>query len=274
MKLDRPRLRRVPFERGAHLFIHQDGITRGSYAALRYELNAVQREFSSRKAIRRCGRNSHDCGSAFCEVCSVARASQLRRDLMARLSPVRFGTVLVWTATVASTPSAALGPLRADLVRVIQATTAGGWLKRRGVIGTARVIEPKLSLSGWHPHAHTMLVFRTKLASEEIEKFVADLIDRSLDKAVALGITTSYKGQDARSFIPSEAVDYLTKEAVRPGGQDAGSVLWHRISRGDSDALDLVHELEAGMFRARAIVTTGVLAPPLDFDDLIARGRI
>ncbi|MGX1701706.1 hypothetical protein [Microbacterium sp. NPDC055357] len=186
---------------------------------------------------------------------------------------MRFGTVLLWTATVPSMLGAALGPLRADLVRVIQATTGGGWLARRGVMGTARVIECKYSASGWHPHAHTMLVFRNELTPSEVVAFDVELRNRYLSKADRLDVAASAEGQDVRRYgAHSDAVDYITKERVSPHGTDSASVLWDLVRQGVADALTLVHELESGTYRRRSWAVTGVCAPPVELDSLIARG--
>lgn len=270
--------------RAVHSPFHQDALIRGSIDArhaltpgsldeARYALNALQREYSLRSSVRRCGRNGWKCGLAECSTCSTSRATQQRRDLMHSLTHNRTGTVLMWTATLASSPDLR-GTWRA-LSSVISATVGGGWMKARGVVGYARVVEPELGVGGWHPHAHSLIVFRNELSDAEVETFSRALTARYLTKADRTSVQASPAGQDVRrAENVTTAVDYMTKTGVRLYGNDTASRLWAAVAAGDHDALVRVHELEQGAHRRRRWTTTGVCAPVLDFDEMLARGIV
>lgn len=184
---------------------------------------------------------------------------------MASLGAADYGYALMWTATIATTPGRALRQQRDDLLRLIQATTRGGWLGRRGIIGTARVIEPERSSDGWHVHAHTLLVSSNEFVRANARAFAVDLRERYLSEADRLGIAASAEGQRVETARRvSDLVDYITKGRVRPGGQDAPSALWADVAAGDADALALVYDLEAGTLRCRSWTTTGVCRPLTD----------
>lgn len=194
---------------------------------------------------------------------------------MSALGSQRHGTVLLWTATIASTPGRALRPQWGDLSRVLSATLKGGWLKRRGVTGSARAIEPKRGDAAWHVHAHSLIVFPESKSREDSRAFALSLRERFLQQAERLGIDAGPQGQDVRVVTDlSRAVDYITKERVSANGTNSASRLWASVHAGDADALPLIHELEAGAFRRRAWEVTGVCQPLLDFDALIAAGAL
>lgn len=261
-----------------HRFTIYDGITVGTDAdnSSRYALTDTQRLYSIRSSIRRCGQGRHRCKGALCARCAGDRVGQQRRDLYAATEGIT-GTMLSWSATIASSTEASVRQQWSDLMRVLQATTEGGWLTvpSRGVVGTARTIEPEHGPDGWHVHAHYLLVFRNELTPAEVERFQADLLDRFLTKAHRLGIHATADGQDiARTRSVTAWTRYLTKGRIRRGNTDVLSRLWSAVDDGDADALDLVHDLEAGAFRRRMWTTTGACKPPIDFDDWIASGRI
>lgn len=261
--------------RARSLSIHQDTVTIGTAHDARYALNATQRVYSLRSKLRNCGQVGHKCGSALCAVCSTGRASQHRRDLMSALGSQHHGTALMWTATISSTPGRALRPQWGDLSQVLAATLKGGWLRRRGVAGSARAIEPKRGSEAWHVHAHSLIVFSETKSREDSVAFALSLRDRFLQQAEALDIDAGPQGQHVRVVTDlSIAVDYITKDRVSANGTNSASRLWASVHAGDADALSLIHELEAGAFRRRAWEVTGVCQPPLDFDDLLRRGAM
>lgn len=262
--------------RGARsLSIHQDTVTVGTAHDARYALNATQRIYSLRSKLRNCGQVGHKCGLALCAVCSTSRASQHRRNLMSALGSQHHGTVLLWTATIASTPGRALRPQWGDLSRVLAATLKGGWLKRRGVAGSARAIEPKRGTEGWHVHAHSLIVFPESKSRDDLRTFALSLRDRFLQQADRLGIDAGPQGQHVRVVTDlSIAVDYITKDRVSANGTNSASRLWASVHAGDAEALELIHEFEAGAFRRRAWEVTGICQPLLDFDDLLRTGAL
>lgn len=191
---------------------------------------------------------------------------------MQSLSHYRIGTVLLWTATVESSPD--LRPLWKQLSSTISATIGSGWMKDRGVIGYARAVEVERGVGGWHPHAHSLIVFRKELSDAEVDAFSHQLVDRYLAKADRSGAHASPRGQDVRrAENVSVAVDYMTKGGVRLYGNDTASRLWAAVTAGDGDALVRVHELEQGGHRRRRWTTTGVCQPVVDFDEWLASGR-
>lgn len=231
--------------------------------------------YSLRSKLRNCGQVGHKCGMALCAVCSTGRASQRRRELMRALGSQHHGTVLLWTATIASTPGRALRPQWGDLSRVLAETLKGGWLKRRGVAGSARAIEPKRGDAAWHVHAHSLIVFPESKSREDSLAFALSLRERFLQQAERLGIDAGPRGQHVRVVTElSRAVDYITKERVSANATNSASRLWASVHAGDADALSLIHELEAGAFRRRAWEATGVCQPPIDFDDLLRSGAL
>ncbi|WP_154096519.1 hypothetical protein [Microbacterium testaceum] len=192
---------------------------------------------------------------------------------MHSLTHYRTGTVLMWTATVESSPD--LRPLWKQLSSTISATIGSGWMKDHDVIGYARAVEPELGAGGWHPHAHSLIVFRNELTDAEVDAFSRALVDRYLAKADRTGTHASARGQDVRrAENVSVAVDYMTKGGVRLYGNDTASRLWAAVAAGDGDALVKVHELEQGGHRRRRWTTTGVCAPVMDFDEMLAAGKI
>lgn len=237
-------------------------------------LTEAQRAYSLRSSIRRCGQAGHRCGGALCARCSAARSGQFRRELTASLRHQN-GTMVSWTPTVATRPSAGLRQQWEDLLAVIQATTRGGWLARQGVSGTARAVEIEHSSAGWHVHAHMMLVFRSQLSAEDFERFALTLDSRYLSEADRLGVSAHAEGQDIQRTRSARAwTKYLSKGHVRANGEDGPARLWADVVAGDADALAAVHELEAGSFRRRMFTTTGVCRPLLDFDDLLRSGAV
>ncbi len=184
-----------------------------------------------------------------------------------------------WSATIASSPDVPIRQQWGDLLALLQAATRGGWLSRRGVVGTVRAVEPEHGPDGWHVHAHYLLVFRNELTPAEVEHFRAALLDRYFSEADRLGIHATADGQDiARTRSATAWTRYLTKGRIRRGATDVLSRLWTAVDDGDTDALHLVHDLEAGAFRRRMWTPTGVCKlseyAGLDFDDLIARGIV
>lgn len=259
----------------ATLSIYQDGLSRGDRYKARYELNGVQRLYSLRQGIRRCFQGGRRCESALCAVCSTARASQNRRSLLDSLTTAQHGTVLLWTPTIAGEPGEGLRSHWSALVEVMQATTAGGWLKRRGVSGTARAIEVEHTAAGWHPHGHILICFPKRLTRDEAREFALILRDRWIVKAAELDRHASPQGQHVALIGDSDlhrAARYITKSRIRANAADTPSSLWSSVRDGDADALSLVHELEAGSFRRRTWTTTGTCRPVLDLDDLLASG--
>lgn len=288
----RARIRRVPItaqQRAAHdradrhadnlvaaLSTIKDAVTIGTGDNARHALTDTQRLYSIRSSIRRCGQGRHRCGGALCARCAGDRVGQQRRDLYAATSHST-GTMLSWSATIASSPDVAVRRQWADLIALLQATTRGGWLSRRHVVGTVRTIEPEHGPDGWHVHAHYLLVFQNELTPAEVERFQAELLDRYLAEAHRLGIRATADGQDiARTRSATAWTKYLTKGRIRRGNTDVLSRLWSAVDDGDADALDLVHDLEAGAFRRRLWTPTGVCKLPeyagLDFDEMLARG--
>lgn len=192
---------------------------------------------------------------------------------MHALTHNRRGTVLMWTSTVESSPD--LRPTWKQLSSTISATIGSEWLKTRGVIGYARAVEVELGVGEWHPHAHSLIVFRNELTDAEVDAFSRQLVDRYVAKADRTGAHASARGQDVRrAENVSVAVDYMTKGGVRLYGHDTASRLWAAVAAGDGDALVRVHELEQGGHRRRRWTTTGVCQPVVDFDQLLAAGII
>lgn len=237
-------------------------------------LTEAQRVYSLRSKIRRCGQAGHRCGSALCARCSTARSGQLRRELTVSLRHQN-GTAALWTATIATTPEKGARQAWSDLLKVIQATTRGGWLQRQGVAGSARAIEPEISDGGVHVHAHTLLILKSEIDADAFRRFALTVRSRYLSEADRLGIAASAAGQDI-ALVDSlpRVVRYITKSGVRANGTDALSRLWTAVEQGDADALAAVHDLEGAAYRRRAWTTTGVCRPLLDFDDLLRSGAV
>ncbi|KZE41585.1 hypothetical protein AVW09_03095 [Microbacterium sp. T32] len=249
-------------------------IRTGPTDSRRHALTQAQQLYSLRRSIKRCGQAGHKCGGALCARCSGARSGRFRRELYAAVKH-QPGTLVSWTATVATTPSAGVRQQWADLLAVIQATTRGGWLARQGIIGTARAVEVARSADGWHVHAHHLAVFRNVLSAENFDTFALTLRSRYLAEADRLGIPASSYGQDiARTRSAHAWTHYLDKGGIHPDGNDTASQLWTAVLAGDADALHLAHELEAGAYRRRMWTTTGVCRPVPDFDALVAAGAL
>lgn len=181
--------------------------------------------------------------------------------------------MLLWTATIQKRPSVSFSEARRDLLHLIQKTAAGSWLKRRGVIGTARLIENEHPDGSWHVHAHVILVFRNSLSRDEAVVFAIQLRDRYLGKADALSIPAGKQGQHVMRGSKEGLIRYVTKDVTRLGGYNTSSKLWEQVAAGDADALALIHEMEAGNYRKRNWTVTGVckLAQVEDFDELLAK---
>lgn len=258
------------------VFTIKDALTVGGSPqhSSRYALDEAQRTYSLRRGVQRCGQAGHRCRSAWHGQCAAARSGQLRRDLTAALRHQN-GSMALWTATVATTPGTGARQAWRDLLRVIQATTRGGWLARQGVTGTARAIEIERGPEGWHVHAHTLIVFSETVSSADFERFASTARSRYLSEAARLGIAASAAGQDvSRVRSLPRVVRYITKSGVRANGTDTPSRLWAAVESGDADALAAVHELEGAAYRRRAWTTTGVCRLPPDFDDLLAAGAL
>lgn len=259
--------RRVPFEHVAPVHSSIDGLTPDSGSPSKRDLKAFQETYSSLKSIRLCGINGHRCNGALCAQCSPKRARRHRRELMAALSACQPAYALLWTATIGSTPERPLAELWSDLDRLRAYMVSGSWLNRR-VDGYARAIEVERPW-GWHPHAHTLLVFRNELSRADAVKLAHEIQTRYLQAADLRGIAASAKGQRIQ-VVPlsqlSSVVNYITKQTMstKPSqtpGTVTPSMLLRDAYAGDADALDLLHELERASYRRRTWQTGGILRP-------------
>ena len=222
------------------------------------QLRAFQESYSALKSIQRCGLNRRSCDGALCARCSSKRSRRHRRELQRALSASPPAYAMMWTATVASTPDRALAALWDDLDGLIQHMASGAWLSRR-VDGYVRSIEVERTPNGWHPHAHTLLVFRNELTRPEATKLAQDIQRRYLRAADLRRIPASAKGQHV-VVVPltdlSTIVGYITKQHMTTGpsrtpGTLTPSMLLRSSFAGDADALELLNELELAYYRRR-----------------------
>ncbi|GAA3743927.1 hypothetical protein GCM10022239_19200 [Leifsonia bigeumensis] len=185
---------------------------------------------------------------------------------MAALAASKPVYALLWTATIASTPERPLGELWSDLDKLNAYMVSGSWLSSR-VDGYVRSIEIERTPSGWHPHAHTLLVFRNKLSRTDAVKLAREIQARWLRSADLRGIAASAKGQRVQ-VVPmgqlSTVVDYITKSHMttrssRTPGTVTPAMLLGSAYRGDADALDLLTELERSSYRRRTWQPGGML---------------
>lgn len=259
--------RRVPFDTHA-VPVHssQDVLTPDSRPPTKAELKKFQEKYSSLKSIRLCGINRHRCRSALCARCSGKRVRRHRRELMVALRTAEPAYALLWTSTIASTPNRPLGELWDELDRLQVYMVSGSWLSRR-VDGYVRVVEIECFLGGWHPHTHTLLVFTNKLSREDALKLAREIQARYLRAAGLRGIAASAKGQHVQ-VVPlsqlSTVVDYITKSHMLTGpsrtpGTITPSMLLRASYAGDTDALDLLVELERASYRRRTWQSGGTL---------------
>ncbi|WP_344781800.1 protein rep [Microbacterium kribbense] len=212
------------------------------------------------------------CRSALCALCSGRRARRQRRELIAALRASRPRYALLWTYTLASTPDAALGPLIGNLAELHAAVNASGWLSSK-VDGYARVVEIERPDSGWHPHGHELFIFKKHLSRAEAQTFAVALRDRYLSAAARLGIPASAAGQHVR-VVPLDQLDvaarYITKQHITTGPK-AGTRTLAMLSadaftRGDADALALIHEAEAATYRRQLWRVSGACKSPVLFN--------
>ncbi|AZS41501.1 hypothetical protein CVS54_02856 [Microbacterium oxydans] len=175
---------------------------------------------------------------------------------------------MLWTYTIASSPDRALGPMLRDLTKLMTAVNASGWLSSK-VDGYARVIEIERPVGGWHPHGHVLLCFQNRMTRTEARAFALTLRDRYLAAANRLGISASTMGQHVR-LVPVEQIDvavrYVTKQHVltKPkadGSATLSSLTMDAYTRGDADALDLLHEVEGATYGKQLWRTAGICKP-------------
>ncbi len=175
---------------------------------------------------------------------------------------------LLWTATVGSSPGRALRETWDDLDALMRAMVRNAWLSSR-VDGYARAVEVEHTPGGWHPHVHTLLVFRNELTRPEAVKLAHDIQRRYLHAAALRGIPASAKGQHVR-VVPlarlSSTVDYITKSHMltrpsRKPGTRTPAILLRASFAGDADAHDLLNELERASYGRRTWQPGGDLRP-------------
>lgn len=176
----------------------------------------------------------------------------------------------MWTATVASSPDSGLSPTWDSLDKLIRAHSARSWLTKRAD-GYARAIEVELTPGGWHPHAHTLLVFKDLLTRAEAVSLASDIVNRWLTIAHDQGVDASWAGQDVRA-VPAEEIDdrarYVTKSHLltRPSakpGTVTPAMLLRRAATGDEEAVRLWQELEDAAYGRRTWQTGGILRPSM-----------
>lgn len=232
----------------------------------RADLHAFQRGYSALKSVRLCGLAAHGCDGAQCARCSAKRQRRIRRRLSAALRHAEPCSALLWTSSVGHRPERPLAALWSELDATHAAVVSRGWLTRRAD-GYARAVEIERAPQGWHPHAHTILVFRNELTAGQISELARDLRARWIDSAAKLGIPASAAGFDLRPIAGlhlSAAVSYLTKahmttRPTRKPGTLTPAMILRDAAAGDADALDLMHELDRASFRRRMFQTGGIL---------------
>lgn len=262
--------RRVPFERPA-VPVHSslDALTSDSAPSPKWASKRFQERYSALKSVRLCGIGGRRCRGALCALCSPRRARRHHRDLMQAVQRSQPRYALLWTATVGSTPGRALDESWDDLERLQRYVVSGSWLSRR-VGGYARTIEVEHAPGGWHPHSHTLLVFRNELTRPEAVKLAQAIQRRYLRAADLRGIPASAQGQRVQ-VVPlsqlSTAVDYITKthmmtRPARSQGTLTPAMLLRASMAGDADAYALLTELEHASYRRRTWQVGGMLTAP------------
>lgn len=262
--------RRVLFERPAppvHSSLDVASPDPGSPS--RWAAKRFQEEHSTLKSVRLCGINGHRCYGALCAPCSPRRARRHRRDLMRAVGGSNPRYALLWTATVGSTPGRALSELWSELDSIQRYMVSGSWLSRR-VDGYVRSVEVEHTPGGWHPHAHTLLVFRNELTRPEAVKLALAIRQRYLRAADLRGIAASARGQHVEVVPLSElrsTVGYITKshmmtEPSQKPGTLTPSMLLRASIAGDADAYVLWTELERASHGRRTWQRGGMLVAP------------
>lgn len=225
---------------------------------------------SSLKSVRECGSYGKRCHSALCAPCSRRRARHHRQELHEALnvSPARY--MLLWTSTVASSPDRALSQTWDDLDKVIRAHSAGSWLTRRAN-GYARAIEVERTPGGWHPHAHTLLVFQNAMTRADAVSLAVDIRARWLSIAHDQGIEADKTGQHVFA-VPlakvGQIVGYvgkshlLTRPSAKPGTVTPAMLL-RDAATGDAEAVRLWQELESAACGRRTWQTGGLFRPSI-----------
>lgn len=216
-------------------------------------------------SVRACGRYNLFCGSARCAKCSGRLLKAHRQELYAALNESPAAYAILWTATVPSAPGRALEATWNDLDRLIRHMNSGGWLLRR-VNGYARAVEVELAAGGWHPHSHTLLVFRNGLTRPEAVAMALAIRARWLKAGDIEGIAPDKAGQHF-CCVPlrrlGDVIGYLTKDALsgKPVGKVTGARLLRAAAAGDPSAVRLWREYQHAASYRRTWQTGGTLKP-------------
>jgi hypothetical protein len=176
-------------------------------------------------------------------------------------------SVLAFTLTQEQETGEALADSLNRLTKTIAATTSGrAWADLKstyGIIGMGYVVELKHSPTGWHPHAHGFLVSTRDLTQEQGSRLGLAVRRRWVQQSTG----ASLAGQHAALLDPAEyysSTRYLAKDHPRYTtsnmvNRTIGDLV-HDASRGDLDALDLLHEVGSATVRRRRFSwTPGIL---------------
>lgn len=221
------------------------------------------------------------CASPWsCPVCSPVirrrRADELTR--LVEAVQARGGCALLVTPTMPHGPDDALRDLLTDLQAAWRAMWAGRWAddfrEAWGIVGSARAIEVTWGArSGWHAHAHAIVMLDETITMAEVVEFWAPLLVRWQDtvEKITGRRPDSLACLDVRPVVDARNVSEYVVDA---GGWTIGAELaagpvklgrasgrWSPFSLlaaaacwGDADAARLWHEYEDATAKRKAIV--------------------
>lgn len=231
-------------------------------------LGTFLREVTTLRRLRDCGRygTARRCDLLLCTRCGPR--SQRRDARKARSVIGGAGSVILWTATVEDGASGSLADSWNSLARAWESFSAKGWLRQQ-VDGYVRHTGITVSDRGWHPHFHTLLIFRNELLPDQVLSLRTEIPSRWVRRSSRLGTVAVDLAQDLRAPVAGRHAGGLIAYAVRQtwghphGVRGTPEGLLVAAARGDADALDLWHELErashgrrfraaAGVFRAES----------------------
>lgn len=291
------------------------GEVRQARRASRHDLKRAQRLVTAARSSSLCllaaaaevsvgvGRNLtahvsgvHRCGSPWsCPVCAPVvrerRAAEIDQALGAHLASG--GSAVFVTQTLRHSAADALAPRLDPVSRALAHCLRGSsWERRRkrlGYLGSIKAVEITHGSNGWHPHAHSVLLFDQVLDEVAVEDLRSWLHQRWEGVVVRRGLGTldAQHGVDVRPVRSAgELAGYLAKV---DGGWGAGleltrtdlkrnsplDLLRSFVETGEVAKLRLWQEYEEATFGKRAIVMSPAvreryLTDPEESDEALA----
>lgn len=224
------------------------------------------------------------CGSSWlCPVCTVshARRQWLKTEKALKACRRLGGIAVMLTNTVGRDPDEPLADVKAALLAALVAarqTRAWKAAKKSGLLlGAMPFIEVLHGkLSGWHPHSHTLAIFKGSRSQVEavIDAFQAAYMaslrrnNRPVD-AEAQHVLFIETDEDLARYITKSNAAWEVSGGVKAARSRMSRSFWDLLylaEAGDTDAAQLARQYAAEMPGTRSGVMSPELAKNLGFD--------